>query len=149
MGIPNVTRPCAFVFLRSADRILVSEMVDEVEGTFYRPPGGGIEFSEHSREAAARELREEFGLELGPDAMTLLGVIENTFEFRGAPHHEICFVYEGRVEGTVLDQLDGVGVKELAPADVEVARVFELSDLLALSPLYPDGVKRLLTSSDA
>jgi hypothetical protein len=28
VGIPNVTRPCAFVFLRSAGRILVSEMIN-------------------------------------------------------------------------------------------------------------------------
>jgi ADP-ribose pyrophosphatase YjhB (NUDIX family) len=145
MGIPEVTRPCAFVFLRSGDRVLVSEMVDEFEGTFYRPPGGGIEFGEHSRAAAAREMREEFDLDLQPDEMSLLGVIENAFEFRGAPHHEICFVYEARVEDSVLDGLDGAAVDELAPVDVEVARVLGLADLLALSPLYPDGVKGLLS----
>ena len=146
MGIPNVTRPCAFVFLRSADRILVSEMKDELEGTFYRPPGGGIEFTEHSRDAAIRELHEEFDLELEVDDLRLLGVIENSFEFRAVPHHEICFVYEARVNDATLNQLDGVHVRELAPTDTEVARVFELKDVLALEPLYPDGVKGLLRS---
>ena len=144
MGIPNVTRPCAFVFLRSGDRLLVSEMVDEVEGTFHRPPGGGIEFREDSRDAAVRELREEFDLELPREHLTLLGVIENSFEFRGAPHHEICFVYEARVDGAVLDRLDGAAVPDLAPSDVEVAKVFELRDLIALDPVYPAGVQRLL-----
>ncbi len=144
MGIPHVTRPCAFVFLRSGSRILVSEMIDETEGTFHRPPGGGIEFGEHSRQAAVRELQEEFDLVLSAEELRLLGVIENSFEFRGAPHHEICFVYETDVDGSVLDRLDGVAVPGLAPPDVEVATVFELSDLLALDPLYPDGVRRLL-----
>ena len=144
MGIPNVTRPCAFVFLRSHSRLLVSEMIDEAEGTFYRPPGGGIEFGEHSREAAVRELREEFDFELPTGELRLLGVIENSFEFRGAPHHEICFVYEADVDGAVLDRLDGAAVRGLGPSDVEVAKVFELSDLLTLDPLYPEGVQRLL-----
>jgi ADP-ribose pyrophosphatase YjhB (NUDIX family) len=144
MGIPDVTRPCAFVFLRSQDRVMVSEMVDDLEGTFYRPAGGGIEFGEHSREAAVREMREEFDLELDPDDLSVLGVIENAFEFRGRSHHEICFVYEARVEASVLEQLDGTRVNELAPVDAEIARVFEMGDLLALDPLYPDGVKDLL-----
>jgi ADP-ribose pyrophosphatase YjhB (NUDIX family) len=123
-------------------------MVDEVEGTFYRPPGGGIEFQEDSREAARRELREEFDLDTRSEDLSLLGVIENSFEFRGAPHHEICFVYEARVEGSVLDHLDGVTVIGVAPVDVEVAKVFELSELLALHPLYPEGVQRLLGPVD-
>lgn len=34
------------------DRVLVSEMQDKIDGVFYRPPGGGIEFGETSRDAA-------------------------------------------------------------------------------------------------
>ncbi len=148
MGTPNVTRPCAFVFLRAGSRFLVSEMVDELEGTFYRPPGGGIEFQEDSREAVRRELREEFDLDVRSEDLSLLGVIENSFEFRGAPYHEICFVYEARVESDVLDLLDGLTVMDVAPDDVEVAKVFELSEVLALDPLYPEGVQRLLGPAD-
>jgi ADP-ribose pyrophosphatase YjhB (NUDIX family) len=147
VGIPNITRPCAFVFLRSGNRLLVSEMVDE-DGTFYRPPGGGIEFQEHSLDAARRELREEFDLELQSEDLTLLGVIENIFDFGGEPHHEICFIYEARVDAAVLELLDGVAVNDLpAPVDYEVAKVFALPDLLALDPLYPEGVQGLLASS--
>jgi ADP-ribose pyrophosphatase YjhB (NUDIX family) len=123
---------------------LVSEMFDEAEGTFHRPPGGGIEFGEHSREAAARELQEEFDLVVPAEELRLLGVIENSFDFRDAPYHEICFIYEVDVDGIVLERLDGVTVAGLAPSDAETARVFELSDLVALDPLYPQGVQRLL-----
>jgi ADP-ribose pyrophosphatase YjhB (NUDIX family) len=59
------------------DRVLVSEMYDEVDGTFYRPPGGGIQFGETSLEAARREMREEFRLEV--DDPRLLGVLESIF----------------------------------------------------------------------
>jgi len=119
-------------------------MFDEAEGTFHRPPGGGIEFGEHSREAAARELQEEFDLVVPAEELRLLGVIENSFDFRDAPYHEICFIYEVDVDGIVLERLDGVTVAGLAPSDAETARVFELSDLVALDPLYPQGVQRLL-----
>ena len=145
MATANLTRPCSFVFLRSGDRVLVSEMMDEADGVFYRPPGGGIEFGEHSRVAASRELHEEFGLELHPEDLSLLGVIENLFQFRGGPHHEICFVYEARVAGDVLGRLDGVEVRGLAPGDAEVAKVFTLRALLELDPLYPAGVRAFLS----
>ena len=146
MGVPNVTRPCAFVFLRSGERVLVSEMVDHLHGTFYRPPGGGIEFGEHSRDTVVRELREEFDLSIERDDLTLLGVAENAFEFRGDAHHEICFIYEAVVEPAVLDSLDGTSVGDLAPDDVEVARVVERTELLGLEPLYPEGVRDMLNS---
>jgi ADP-ribose pyrophosphatase YjhB (NUDIX family) len=147
MGVPNVTRPCAFVFLRSGERVLVSKMVDDRHGTFYRPPGGGIEFGEHSRETVVRELREEFGLAIDRDDLTLLGVAENAFEFRGDAHHEICFIYEAVVERAVLDSLDGTSVGDLAPDDVEVARVVGRTELLGLEPLYPEGVRDMLVAT--
>ena len=146
MGVPNVTRPCAFVFLRSGERMLVSEMVDDLHGTFYRPPGGGIEFGEHSRDTVVRELREELDLAIDREDLTLLGVVENAFEFRGDAHHEICFIYGAVVERDVLDSLDGTAVVDLAPADVEVARVVDRTELQGLEPLYPEGVRDLLIS---
>jgi ADP-ribose pyrophosphatase YjhB (NUDIX family) len=146
MGIPTRARPCAFVFLRSGDRIVCAEMFEEEKGTFYRPPGGGIEFGEHSRDAAVREIREEFDLELDRDTLTLLGVIENRFRYRDEPGHEICFIYEARVDDAVIDKVNGVQAHDVPASDVEIARAFDLPDLLALSPVYPDGVQALLTA---
>jgi ADP-ribose pyrophosphatase YjhB (NUDIX family) len=143
VGVPNVTRPCAFVFIRAGDRVLVSEMLDELDGPFYRPPGGGIEFGETSADAARRELREEFGIDVS--ALTLLGVLENIFEERGTRFHEICFIYETIVAAELLERLDGVTVLDLPDGEVEVARVRSLAEIRApAAPLYPDGVKALL-----
>jgi ADP-ribose pyrophosphatase YjhB (NUDIX family) len=140
---PNVTRPCAFVFLRAGERVLVSEMHDPVEGIFYRPPGGGIEFRETSEEAARRELHEELGVTI--EELALLGVREEIFTHRGEPYHEIDFVYEGWTDPDALASLDGVPIVE-NDEDIEIARVVAVHDLRdgRVAPLYPAGVLDLL-----
>ena len=141
---PNVTRPCAFVFLRSGDRVLVSEMQHPVDGTWYRPPGGGIEFRETSEDAARRELQEELGVTV--DHLALLGVREERFTLSGEPYHEIVFVYEAWLTPEELDRLDGAAIVE-DDNDIEIARVVSIADLRAerYRPLYPEGVLDLLS----
>jgi 8-oxo-dGTP pyrophosphatase MutT (NUDIX family) len=140
---PNVTRPCAFVFLRAGDRVLVSEMHDPVEGRFYRPPGGGIEFRETSDQAARRELHEELGVTI--DELALLGVREELFHLRGQPYHEIDFIYEGWVDPDALGALEGARIVE-NDDDIEIARVVGVQELRdgRFAPLYPAGVLDLL-----
>lgn len=107
---------------RGAD-LLVYEGVDRVSGQrIYRPLGGGVEFGERAVEAVHRELREELGAELAN--VSLLGVLENVFQWEGRPHHEIAFVFAadlvdasfyGRDElGKVLDADDEVSWQPLA-----------------------------------
>jgi len=140
---PNVTRACAFVFLRAEDRVLVSEMHHPVEGVFFRPPGGGIEFQETSTEAARREIREELGTEIHD--LRFLGMREEIFSMAGEPYHEIAFVYESWIANEALAALDGVAIVE-EDEDVEIARVVSIADLRArrVAPLYPDRALELL-----
>lgn len=78
---------------RNGDRILAAEGFDSVKQIqFYRPLGGGVEFGEHSRDALAREIKEELNAEI-EDAQ-LLGVIENIFTHEGRQGHEVVFVYD-------------------------------------------------------
>ena len=140
---PNVTRLCAFVFVRAEDRVLISEMHHPVEGVFYRPPGGGVEFQELSEQAARRELLEELDLHLEP--ITFLGVREEIFSMDDEPYHEIGFIYEAWIERAALDALDGAPIVE-DDNDVEIARVVSLTDLRGgrYAPLYPEDVLDLI-----
>jgi 8-oxo-dGTP pyrophosphatase MutT (NUDIX family) len=58
---------------------------------FYIPVGGGIEFGEHSSEAAKREVMEEIGEEI--INLRLMNIMENIFTYNGINEHEIVFIY--------------------------------------------------------
>jgi len=132
------------VFLRAGDHVLVSEMQHPIDGRWYRPPGGGIEFRETSEEAARRELQEELGVTA--EDLALLGVREEIFMLSGEPYHEIDFIYEAWITSGALETLDGAAIVE-DDDDIEIARVVSLADLQAgrFAPLYPEGVLELLS----
>src|ERR1044072_1470085 len=118
-------------------------MVDDVEGRFYRPRGGGEEFGESAADAARRELKEELDLWVGD--LDLLGVLENVFDFRGVLCHEICFIFGATVDDDTLKHLDGRSiVDETSVGGSEHARVISHEELRRRVPLSPDGAIDLL-----
>lgn len=91
--------------------LLVHHFGDEETGeTFWRLPGGGIEFGEFGHQAALREIKEE----LGADLLDLrhLATIENVFTFRGEDGHEIVFAYEATFVDPTLYELETVPATE-------------------------------------
>lgn len=73
------------------------------------PVGGGINFGEHSKDAAARETLEEISAVV--INLKLLMVIENMFSYAGTDYHEIIFAYEGDFEDESLyqkEQIQGI-----------------------------------------
>ncbi len=122
-----------------AGHVLVIEGHDSTKAeSYYRAIGGGIEFGETAEAALRREFREELDVTLGN--VTLLGVIENIFEYEGHPGHEIAHVFA----------LDSDDFKAL-PDDADLRVLDEGSTVrwvpldAAHAPLYPAGVRDLLT----
>jgi ADP-ribose pyrophosphatase YjhB (NUDIX family) len=73
--------------------VLLTRGYDTVKRrTFFRAPGGGVEFGETAMEAARREIHEEFGFEAS--GLHHLATLENLFTHEGVAGHEVVFVFE-------------------------------------------------------
>ena len=118
--------------------VLVLNGTDAVKAEeFHRAIGGGIEFGETAEEALRREFAEELGVEL--QAVNLLGVLENIFEYEGQAGHEIVHVFQVEsadldaialdAELHVLDEGSPVGWNRISSLD---------------RPLYPSGALQLV-----
>jgi 8-oxo-dGTP pyrophosphatase MutT (NUDIX family) len=104
---------------------------------FHRAIGGGIEFGETAEAALRREFREELGVAV--THVTLLGVIENLFQYEGSPGHEIVHVFG--VESTEIDAIPLDASLHILDEGSPVSwRRIENLD----RPLYPHGVIELL-----
>lgn len=96
-------RPVVLCVIRRDTEILVVEYDDIRDFTFYRPPGGGIEFGEHSRDAVIREMHEELGVIV--TNLRRLGVVENIWHAGSERGHELIIVYEGAfAQDTLYDR---------------------------------------------
>lgn len=153
VAVAAVTRPRESVGSERSDHgagpgdveVLLGEHYDPVEEhTFYRPPGGGVEFGEHSSEAAVREFDEELGVTLAD--LDLLATLERTFTFGDAENHEICFLYAGAIVDDWPYERDRF-VAEEPELDEEFDVVWKpLEDLLGpdADVVYPEELPSLL-----
>ncbi len=66
----------------------------------FRPVGGHVELFEYSKDTIRREVKEE--LNSGISGLQFLGVIENIFWRDGSKHHEIDFMYYGKLTNKKL-----------------------------------------------
>ena len=136
----NIIRPIALGLFAKEDRILAKKDFDSrKQETFYRIPGGGIEFGETSEQALIREVGEEFAACI--DKIKFLDVLENIFTYEGRPGHEIVFVYQAAFRDKQMYDKEELVV--LDKPGREVLRWFPRQDLLAAN-FYPHGIKRIL-----
>jgi ADP-ribose pyrophosphatase YjhB (NUDIX family) len=135
---PGEIRPIVICIFRHKDRLFVTEGYDSFKKeTFFRPPGGAVEFGERSRESIVREIREEMGVQIRD--LSYIGMIENIFTYDGKPGHEIVLVYEANFVDSLLYKLKSVRLKD--NGDWLVAMWKALTDFRSGSAvLYPDGL---------
>ena len=131
---------CVF---RHRGRILVAQGHDGLTGErFFRPVGGGIEFGELAEDSIRREVMEELGLEIAEPV--LLGVLENLFEFRRKPGHEIVFVFDARFVDASAYLRRELPISE--PGWDGPARWLSLEEPSPF-PIHPNGLVDLLRRS--
>lgn len=115
-------------------------------GHWWFTPGGGVDQGESSAEAAARELREETGLELAPDQ---LGEPVHhdvaVYSFDGVAYRQDQDFYLVRVPSW---QVDTSGFDEVEQASVRGYRWWSIDDFAVADEAYypedlPDVLKRL------
>lgn len=118
--IPPIPAACALI-LDAQNRILIIRRAHQPGLGKLGLPGGVIEPEETGEVAAARETREEVGLDLPASAFTYLSSLNNTYHFQGFPWPTIDLFYVARVP-------DFSGVKA-DPAEVMEFMACELHEV--------------------
>lgn len=123
------------IFVRPHDGAVLAIRFHDRGRTFYRPPGGGIEFGETSRDAACREAWEETGQVV--IAERLLGVAENIYTHEDRPGHQIVFNWLLRFADESLYERTEIPIVE-ANGNTYTAYWVHDAELQAQgTPLYP------------
>jgi ADP-ribose pyrophosphatase YjhB (NUDIX family) len=109
---------------------------------FHRPLGGHVELGEYAIDTIHRELAEEIGQRLAD--VKLLGVLENIFQWQGAPQHEVVFVFRAAFADPAAYEIEQQPIRDQpGSGDRVIWRPAGAGD----PPLYPDGVAELIDAS--
>lgn len=138
-------RPIAIGIIYHNGHILAFEGYDPTKDqTYYRPPGGGIDFFEPAAQTLVREFKEEMDADLTDVAY--LGTLESIFQAHGRRGHEIVRVYTARfaddrfyVQPEFTGYEDDGSPLKLKWISLDACRRGELT-------LYPDGLLTLITN---
>lgn len=94
------------LFMRE-NKFLFSRHKDNKSGeNYYRPLGGGMEFQELSEDTIKREIQEELGAEI--EDVEFVEVLENIFEYKGEPAHQIIFIYSANFVDETIYQTNPI-----------------------------------------
>lgn len=139
-GTNFVCRSCAVVI--NGNKILFQKRKND---KFWALPGGKIEVLETTKEAIARELKEELDIEnfvVGD----VISVTENFFEWDGNKVHQYIFTHKVTFDDTKYNNAVG----EFAGAEKEKDVVFKWieKEELVNTPIKPDYVVEQIMNSE-
>lgn len=99
-------RPTSTVLVFSGSKLLLSKRTGPPFKGWWDLPGGFIDGGEHPEETAAREIKEETGLDIKIES--LFGVYTGVYPSRKEPFRIITFVYKASAKGNKLESHDDV-----------------------------------------
>ncbi|MDJ1476159.1 NUDIX domain-containing protein [Bacillus sp. LS15-K4] len=120
----------AEVMILNEDHSKVLVQCDENE-SFYRFPGGSIEFGETAKEAIIRELMEEYDLKI--DVQELAVVNEHIFEWKNEKGHHCTLIHRGTVQERITNEIRH---KEYE----DIILIWKSINELMEKPTYPEGI---------
>ena len=103
----------AYFLVRNKGKVLVHKILSNTgEDNLVRPPGGHVEYGEHSIDTVKREAKEEMGINL--INVKLLGTLENIFRDPNKNlYHEILFIYKAALSKKSAYKKEKIPCKEL------------------------------------
>lgn len=107
------------LLLDSQDRMLVIRRAHEPGHGKLGLPGGVIEPEESGEMAAARETREEVGIDLPPSAFAYFCTLNNRYPFQGFTWPTLDLCYLARVEDFSAAVADAAEVSEIMACPVD------------------------------
>ncbi|MDA1677949.1 MULTISPECIES: NUDIX domain-containing protein [unclassified Bacillus cereus group] len=125
----------AEVMIVNEDRSKVLVQCDLSE-TFYRFPGGSIQFGETATEAIMRELMEEYDLKL--DVQELAVVNEHIFEWKNEKGHHCTLLHWGTVQERITNEI----------RHKDIILIWKSLDELKEKRTYPEGIVSYLEENN-
>ncbi|WP_461300818.1 NUDIX domain-containing protein [Bacillus sp. F9_6S_D1_P_5] len=111
----------------------------DLSETFYRFPGGSIEFGETAKEVIKRELMEEYDLKI--DVQELAVVNEDIFEWNNGKGHHCTLLHWGTVEEIITNEIRH---KEYEDIKLTWKSINELME----KPTYPKSIVSYLEENN-
>lgn len=127
-----VCRSCALIM--NDDKILFQKKKHD---KYWALPGGKIEVLETTKEAIARELKEELNI-TNITIGNIISITENFFEWNGDKVHQYIFTHKVTLNDSKYNNIEGVF--ESAEKEKDIIYTWIKKDDLVNTPIKPDYV---------